>query len=363
MPQRLDQDLARPELILLQHQPLEQVGARGAVAAGGVRDPPSGQDRDDPREHVDADVADQAVALEVAQQAGAVHVVGAAVQDRRHHDGQLLGKMLTVGVHRDDDLRAELQRDLVADPKGQPAAPVDRQLRDQRARGPGFRGGGIGAAVAHHDRDDLQTLEPCGQRRDHRPDVARLVERRQDHHEPTARRGASAARSQSNRSRPSASTSSRIIRSFVSPSDCTRTTRKNRTMIARITTNSTRRSLPGATSNQPNSGPYTEGRIASTTVPRASARDDQEAEPADPAPIVGACGEEQTRDRRDDAQEPDGRHRTLTSVGRHRSRGRMWSAMTRSLNRAITENIDSTSSADSRCGRSPRSSSFVCAGL
>ena len=76
----------------------------------------------------------EALPLEVAEQARAVHVVGLAREDRRDHHRELLGQVLAVGVERDDDLRVEVQRDVVADAEGQPAAAPDRQLGDERAR-------------------------------------------------------------------------------------------------------------------------------------------------------------------------------------------------------------------------------------
>ena len=69
VPERLDQDLARPELILLQDERPQQVGARRAVAARDVGDARAGEDRDEPAEEVHAQVADRALLLEVAEQA------------------------------------------------------------------------------------------------------------------------------------------------------------------------------------------------------------------------------------------------------------------------------------------------------
>src|SRR6185436_5248064 len=52
MPERLDQDLARPELVLLEDEALEELRAGGPEAAGGVGDPPAGEDRHDPSEQM-----------------------------------------------------------------------------------------------------------------------------------------------------------------------------------------------------------------------------------------------------------------------------------------------------------------------
>src|SRR5439155_17438422 len=75
--ERFDQDLARPELVLLQHEPLEELGASGPVAAGRVGDPPTGQDRHDAGEEVDPEVAEQALKDDGNDDPRAVHAVGA----------------------------------------------------------------------------------------------------------------------------------------------------------------------------------------------------------------------------------------------------------------------------------------------
>src|SRR5439155_21362671 len=77
--------------------------------------------------------------------------------------------------------------------------------------------------------------------------------------------GRAAARSQSNRSRPSASINSRKPRSFVSDPDCSPNTRKNRISTPITRTKITRRSAPGTMSNQLKTGSYTDGRSDRTT--------------------------------------------------------------------------------------------------
>ena len=67
--ERLDQDLARPELVLLQDHLLQQVGASRSVSRRRIGDPPSREDRDDPGEHVDPDVPDEALPFERPEQA------------------------------------------------------------------------------------------------------------------------------------------------------------------------------------------------------------------------------------------------------------------------------------------------------
>ena len=104
--ERLDQDLARPELILLEHQVAEQVGTRGAVAARDVGDAGAGEDRHDAREEVHAQMADRALLLELAEQARAVHVVGLAADDGADHHVEFLRQVLAVGVERHDDVGA-----------------------------------------------------------------------------------------------------------------------------------------------------------------------------------------------------------------------------------------------------------------
>src|SRR5919201_1519011 len=81
MTQGLDQDLAGPELVLLQDHLLEQIRPRRPEAGGGVGDPAAGQDRHDPREQVDADMADQALAFERSQETRAVYVIRLAGED------------------------------------------------------------------------------------------------------------------------------------------------------------------------------------------------------------------------------------------------------------------------------------------
>src|SRR2546421_3125754 len=63
----LDQELGRPELVLLQDEPPQHVGPGGAVAARGVGQALPGHGRDDPREEVHPHVPDHALALELAE--------------------------------------------------------------------------------------------------------------------------------------------------------------------------------------------------------------------------------------------------------------------------------------------------------
>src|SRR6266516_3550444 len=72
--------------------------------------------------------------------------------------------------------------------------------------------------------------------------------------------GRAAARSQSNRSRPSASINSRSPRSFVSEPVWSLNTRKSRSRTPITRTKITRRSAPGTMSNQLKTGSYTDGR-------------------------------------------------------------------------------------------------------
>ena len=189
-PERLDQDLARPELILLQDHLLEEIGASGAIPRRRVGDPLPGEDGDHAGEHVHAEVADQTLPFERAEQPRSVHVVRFIREDRRDHDRDLLRQMLAVRIQRDDHLRAEAERDLVADAERQPPAAPDGQLRDERA---GLTGNGrraIGGPIAHDDRDDVVTLDHPGDLLHHGGDVLRLVERRGDRDQPRAVRQA-----------------------------------------------------------------------------------------------------------------------------------------------------------------------------
>ncbi len=91
--------------------------------------------------------------------------------------GELLRLVLAVGVHRDDDVGAELQGDVVADAEREAAAPADRQARRERAR----RTRGVRRAVVRvvvdHDRDDMVAVDLPGHGLDDGSHVLGLVER------------------------------------------------------------------------------------------------------------------------------------------------------------------------------------------
>src|SRR2546425_7855238 len=67
--QRLDEDLARPELILLEDEHAQEVRTSGAEPAGDVGDTRAREQGDRPREEMHAEVADRRLLLEVAEQA------------------------------------------------------------------------------------------------------------------------------------------------------------------------------------------------------------------------------------------------------------------------------------------------------
>src|SRR5438093_12424721 len=78
----LDQDLARPELVLLQDELAKQVGSRGPIPARDVGHARAREDRHDPGEEMHAHVSNRGLLLEVAEQTGAVDVVGLPAKDR-----------------------------------------------------------------------------------------------------------------------------------------------------------------------------------------------------------------------------------------------------------------------------------------
>ncbi len=94
------------------------------------------------------------------------------------------GRCCPSAVQRDDELRAEAQRDVVAHAERQPTPAADRQLGDVRSRLACDGRGSVGRAVAHHHGHHVMALDHRGDLLDHRGDVLRLVERRADRDEP-----------------------------------------------------------------------------------------------------------------------------------------------------------------------------------
>jgi hypothetical protein len=96
--------------------------------------------------------------------------------------------VLAVGVHRHHDVRAEPERDLVADAEREPAAASDRERRDEGAGAASDLGRRVVGTIVDHDRHDGVTLDLRRHRVDHRPDVLGLVVRGGDHDDPAAGR-------------------------------------------------------------------------------------------------------------------------------------------------------------------------------
>jgi hypothetical protein len=149
-----------------------------------------GEQPQGPREHDVADPAAHQHAVDAPGEAAADHVVGRAVEDRRRHGGELLGRVLAVGVAERDHGRAVVDDGPAeALAHGGAEAPVDGQRHHDGAGRRRLGRGGVARRVV----DDQHPHGPSGDR-GRRPahDVGhrgRLVARRQhEHHGPDGHR-------------------------------------------------------------------------------------------------------------------------------------------------------------------------------
>src|SRR5918996_1378386 len=179
--QALQEDLRRPELVLLEDELAQGLRARGSIAVGDVGDAHPRHQRHDPREEADAEVTDVALLVELPEDAGALHHVDLIAQDRGHDRGELPGHVLAVGVHGGHDDGAEPQRELVADPEGKPAAATNGQPGDEPPGALHHVGRAIGGGILDDQRNDGDPPDGAGHGPDHVADVLGLVVGRHDH--------------------------------------------------------------------------------------------------------------------------------------------------------------------------------------
>ncbi len=260
-----------------------------------------------------------------------------------------------------------LQRDVVAHPQRHAAAAPDRQRRRERAGDARGVGGAVVGVVVDHDRHDVVAGDLLRHRLDHRPTFSASLKAGEiviTFGPAGTRRSASA---QSNRSTARDSTSCRIARSLRSAWPCSRNSRRKSTTTA---TEQQRDEPPVVTRLEVE---RVEDRVEQVGERREHDDGDrrdagsEQAEPADVAALVGAQGSQEERDRGRARQQPERPHRsddvvsaTAGSAGCQRSRGRMWSAITRPRCRSISLKTDSISVSESRCG-SGRGRAASCA--
>jgi hypothetical protein len=170
-----DEQLRCLVLRLLQQDRSGDIRAHGPQAERRVADALAGQQAHQQREEPDAGLADRVPRLLAAHPPGAGHEIGLP-GDHRGEERLDLGRVvLAVGVGANDVVRAALAGDPVSQAQRRPLATVDRYVADDGVRAVGLLGGGVGAAVGHHDDLGRHPAHDARKRLDNWPYGAFLV--------------------------------------------------------------------------------------------------------------------------------------------------------------------------------------------
>jgi len=172
---RLDQELGCVELGLQQFELGQQIRADRAKAVRAVGDRRADEQADQAIEQIDSQLAGERAGLGAAENARSLHPQHPSIEDRRRQCRDLLGAVLTVGVHRDDQARSGLNHQRISHAQGGPAAPVLREARHDRAGAPRGVCRVVGGTVVDHEHRRGHAADVAGHLRQELYEVLALV--------------------------------------------------------------------------------------------------------------------------------------------------------------------------------------------